>query len=90
MHRTPSARSTRRTARNHSWPASVPLPSACAMAPATGVTRPVHCAEGPRAEAVAQQTGDDHDGEHVEGECPQAEPQRSIGAEERHDEVDEA
>ena len=39
---------------------------------------------------MAQQTGDDDDDEHVEGERSQPEPQRPVRAEERHDEVDQA
>ena len=54
------------------------------------VGRPVHSAKDPYAEAVTQQTADDHDGEQVEGERPQPEPERSVGAKERHDEVDKA
>ncbi|SBS75515.1 hypothetical protein MHPYR_230085 [uncultured Mycobacterium sp.] len=54
------------------------------------VRRPVHHAEDPQPDALTQQAGDDHHDEHVKGQRAQALPQRSVRAEEWHNEVDES
>src|SRR3954470_2377135 len=54
------------------------------------VGRPVHRVEGSYPKPAAQQTGYHDHREHVEGERPQPEPERPVGVQERHDEVDES
>ena len=50
----------------------------------------MHGAEDPRPDPLAQQAHHGDDGQQVDGQGAQAQPERPVGAEEREDQVDQA